>query len=265
MVEYAYQWFTPYKKEHPTIVCLHGFTGTSNTFQTLKFSEAYNYLGIDLIGHGKTSVFVHPDHYQMTNVIRELQALLQHLAITSYYVLGYSMGGRVALAWGLTDENVKGIILENASPGLTTLPERTTRINKDNRLAQRLLTEPLGDFIDFWQALPLFDSQKQLSPKIQAKIRQERMSQQPYGLAMSLFMMGTGQQPSYWNQLETTIPLLYITGEWDHKFQEIARKMHIQQPAMHIHTVPNAGHCVHVEQPDMFLQLVENWLKEQLG
>ncbi len=215
MVNYFYQWFTPYQAQRPTIICLHGFTGTLNTFQSLTFSADYNYLGIDLIGHGNSSVFVHPDEYRMEKVVDALQSLVQQLGIPTYYLLGYSMGGRVALAWGLQDTNVQGIILESASPGLASQEERNERIASDNRLARRLLTESLREFIDFWQELPLFASQKQLPASIQATIRTERMSQQAYGLAMSLYMMGTGQQPSYWQHLETVTPIFLITGKWD--------------------------------------------------
>jgi 2-succinyl-6-hydroxy-2,4-cyclohexadiene-1-carboxylate synthase len=262
MVNYFYQWYTPYQAQRPTIICLHGFTGTSNTFQSLIFSAEYNYLGIDLIGHGNSSVFVHPDEYQMEQVVNKLQSLVQQLGIPTYYLLGYSMGGRVALAWGLQDANVQGIILESASPGLTSQEERNKRIASDNKLARRLLTESLIEFVDFWQELPLFASQKQLPASTQATIRTERMSQQAYGLAMSLYMMGTGQQPSYWQYLETTTPMLLITGEWDQKFQQIAYNMRKKNPRIQIQEVSGAGHCVHIEQSGVFCQIVEDWLKE---
>ena len=242
---YHYEWLTTYVPSQPTVVCLHGFTGTLKTFKSLNLSSDYNYLGIDLIGHGQSAVYVHPENYRMEQVIRDLQQLLAQLGISAYYLCGYSMGGRVALAWSLEDERVLGVILENASPGLRTPAEREERQAKDERLAQRLLTKPLIDFVDFWQVLPLFDTQKALPVEVQAKVRQERLSQANYGLAMSLMMMGTGQQASYWEHLATTKQaMLYITGSLDHKFQAIGHAMQENCQTMSIQVLAG-GHCVH--------------------
>ena len=262
--QYHYEWLTTYLPSQPTVVCLHGFTGTLNTFKSLAFSDKYNYLGIDLIGHGQSESYVHPENYRMEQVVEALRHLLVELAIPSYYLLGYSMGGRVALAWALNDERVQGVILENASPGLLTMEERVERQLKDERLAKRLLTEPLEAFVDFWQDLALFDTQKELSSAIQTKVRQERLSQQNYGLAMSLLMMGTGQQASYWEALEhTEQAMLYVTGTVDHKFQQIGQQMQDRYPNMQLVAL-DGGHCVHLENPVAFVSTVEQWLEEQM-
>ncbi|MRN07723.1 2-succinyl-6-hydroxy-2,4-cyclohexadiene-1-carboxylate synthase [Lactobacillus sp. 0.1XD8-4] len=262
-VRYHYQWLNNFQPNRPTIVCLHGFTGTLGTFSNLFPDRDYNFLGIDLIGHGQTSIYVHPAYYRMENVISNLQKLMRSLQIKPYYVLGYSMGGRVALAWAVNDPNVKGLILESARPGIADEDERQARRQNDNRLAGKILAHPLADFVNYWENIPLFASQKQLSSKIRQHIRKQRMSQQSYGLAMSLMMMGTGQQKNYWGCLPQKIPVLLVVGEQDQKFQEIARKMRSKAPQMTISILPS-GHCVHLEVPVLFSKMVLNWLDRNI-
>ncbi|KAF1301529.1 2-succinyl-6-hydroxy-2,4-cyclohexadiene-1-carboxylate synthase [Candidatus Enterococcus willemsii] len=262
-VTYYYQWLTPYHREKATIVCLHGFTGTSNTFANLPWSTDFNYLAIDMIGHGKSSVFVHPENYEMTTVIRHLKELLTSLDIPTYFLLGYSMGGRLALAWGIEDSNVQGILLESASPGLAGKDARQQRCEQDDALAQRILLN-LPDFVAYWEELPLFSSQKCLSNEKRTNVRSERLSQQSYGLAMSLYMMGTGRQASYWDKLVADKPILAMTGAFDTKFQHISQQMKEKNPKIRVAQISDAGHCIHLEQPQVFVEFVEHWLKEQL-
>ncbi len=70
------------------------------------------------------------------------------------------------------------------------------------------------------------------------------------GLAANLRATGTGAQPSYWEQLaDLATPTLLIAGELDHKFAQIAARMHEAMPDTRLEIVANAGHAVHLEQP----------------
>lgn len=264
-VHYFYNWLNSYQETRPTLLCLHGFTGTSASFEGLanRVSD-YNLLAIDLIGHGRTDSFVHPYRYQMTSLNQDINQLTKELGLTRFALLGYSMGARVALSFTLSyPETVTHLILESGSPGLATTSARQQRRNSDLRLAQRLLTAPLSDFVNFWENLPLFNSQKRLSIKAQQTIKQERLSQTDFGLATSLWAMGTGSQPDYWPQLVNLQdrPVLLVTGNEDGKFQEIAKKMIKQQPAMISQSISQAGHAVHLEQPQLFAETLNQWLK----
>ena len=145
-----------------TVVCLHGFTGTLATFAAVFPSQTpYNVLGIDLPGHGATASLVAPERYTMKQVCHDIAELTESLNLPCFCLLGYSMGARTALGFALHyPQKVQHLLLESGSPGLATAAERQARICQDHRLAERLLEEPLVDFIDFWQELPLFQTQK---------------------------------------------------------------------------------------------------------
>ncbi|MBP1039708.1 2-succinyl-6-hydroxy-2,4-cyclohexadiene-1-carboxylate synthase [Vagococcus sp. BWB3-3] len=264
-IAYFYTWLTEYQATRPTLLCLHGFTGTGATFNGIanEFPD-HNLLTIDLIGHGQSASFVHPYRYQMTSLTQDIRLLTNQLGITQFALLGYSMGARVALSFSLSyPELVTALILESGSPGLASPSARRERRVSDLHLAQKLLKEPLCDFINFWEALPLFESQKRLSSHGQSLIRQERLNQTAFGLATSLWAMGTGSQPDYWPQLTDlqSFPVLLVTGKEDLKFQEIAQQMIARQPTITGEIIPYAGHAVHLEQPKRFAQVINHWLK----
>lgn len=253
----------------PTLVFLHGFTGSSKTYAAwmLAWSEAYHCLSFDMIGHGKTDSPATSSRYHMENVIADIWQILQEKAIRQVVLIGYSMGGRVAISFASRfPEMVNGLVLMGSSPGLPTAEEREQRRASDEKLAAWIKTAGIEEFVDYWQELPLFDSQKQLTVEKQKAVRSERLKQQPLGLANSLIGMGTGAQESYWEKLHRfTFPVLLITGEYDQKFQQIAANMHTLLPISEIAIIERAGHAAYLEQPEVVQWTINNWLMNQIG
>ena len=249
-----------------TFVFLHGFTGSMKTWEPIieDLPENARYIAIDLLGHGKTASPSEPRRYEMQEQLYDLHELLNSLQVSNFVLVGYSMGGRVALAYALAyPGHVKHLVLESASPGLQTPIEQKARIIEDEKLADKIETGGIESFIDFWQNIPLFDSQKKLDELKIKTIRQERLQQSPVGLANSLKGIGTGQQPSYWAHLEQLkIPVTLITGELDQKFNLIAQQMQNCFPNCQHIQVSAVGHAIHVENPVQFATIIKEQLKE---
>src|SRR5699024_9154076 len=84
----------------------------------------------------------------------------------------------------------------------------------------------------------------------------ERLQQSAHGLANSLLYLGTGKQPSWWQDLDQLKrPVCLIVGELDEKFIHMNKKMQKKLPQASFHLVKNAGHTVHIEQPETFSQI----------
>nr|WP_255726763.1 2-succinyl-6-hydroxy-2,4-cyclohexadiene-1-carboxylate synthase [Sporosarcina sp. ACRSM] len=252
-------------EEHlPTVVLLHGFTGSTATWTEVskRLTGVARTVAIDLTGHGKTTAPVESDRYEMDQQVKDLEALFDHLGLRSFVLVGYSMGGRIALAYTiLYPDRVSSLILESASPGLRSENERVERCQADHQLAEKLETDGLPAFVDFWENIPLFHSQKRLSDEVRQTIRQERLGQRATGLANSLRGIGTGSQPSYWSRLGTVhMPVLLLTGEYDTKFINISREMGEHFPTVRHETIPDAGHAIHVEKPDVFATMISEHL-----
>ncbi|MEE1132877.1 MAG: 2-succinyl-6-hydroxy-2,4-cyclohexadiene-1-carboxylate synthase [Caryophanon sp.] len=246
------------------VVCLHGFTSSSATWEHVAQQlPDYRIIAIDLIGHGETSAPVDAFNYRMEAQVALLHDVLKQLNVQQFTLLGYSMGGRVALSYALAyPQQVEALLLESASPGLAHEYERTARKQADDALAARIEQYGIEAFVNEWERVPLFHTQLTLSADAQQAIRNERLSQREVGLANSLRGIGTGVQPSNWHRLdELTMPVILLTGELDDKFGLLAEKMQaFLTESAHI-VVPNVGHAIHVENLTQFATIVKEALQ----
>jgi len=252
------------EQKQETLVLLHGFTGSTKTWQRVieLLPDTVKIVTIDLLGHGKTESPKDPSRYSMIEQVKDLEEIFQQLDLHDFTLLGYSMGGRVALSYAVRfPKRIKRLILESSSPGLQTEEEQALRRQSDERLADEIEEKGIHWFVEKWENIPLFASQKRLPEEVQQAVREERLSQTETGLANSLRGMGTGAQASLWRKLiRLNMPVLLITGELDQKFIHIAEQMMLQLPnAQHI-TVQNVGHSIHVENPEQFATIVKGVL-----
>jgi 2-succinyl-6-hydroxy-2,4-cyclohexadiene-1-carboxylate synthase len=248
------------------LVLLHGFTGSSAAWSPVlpALAQRYRVIAVDLLGHGESDAPEDAARYAMERVVWDMATLLDHLAAGPAYLAGYSMGGRLALYLALTlPERWRALILESSSPGLATRAEQAERAAKDEELAARIEAEGIEPFVDYWTQLPLFASQQTLPEIVRAEQRRWRLQNRPAGLAGSLRGMGSGVQPALWERLgELHLPTLLLAGALDEKYVTVARKMARAIPEATLVLVPEAGHTIHLEQPERWLQLVDGWLQE---
>ena len=246
--------------EGPPVVFLHGFTGSHLTWQPVytQLKQNYTTIAIDLLGHGLSDKPLSHTRYTIEHTNHDLNYIFKQLKLESVRLVGYSMGGRVALAFALHyPAHINMLILESASPGLHSEMERRARANTDDTLALSIEQKGLEWFADYWGNIPLFKTQKRLSVDTQAKLNQARLNNSSLGLANSLRGIGTGQQPSYWECLEElNKPVTLIVGEEDEKYVQLAKQMDAKLPNSTVFIVQHAGHNVHLEQPDQFIQEV---------
>lgn len=259
-VEYSYTIQIGTEPRKTPWLMLHGFTGTKATFSAITdYLATETIICLDLLGHGETACPVVKNRYSMEEQILDLALFLEELNISKVMLLGYSMGGRVALGFAEGyPSKVEKLILESSSPGLKTKSEQNKREEHDFKLAESILENGLVKFVDNWENLPLFATQKQLSADSQSRIRNERLAQNRIGLATSLQQLGTGSQPSYWSSLAMIkLPVYLFVGELDLKFKQIANQMAQELPACDIIEFAKAGHAPHIEQPLLFAEYLK--------
>ncbi len=249
----------------PPLVLLHGFTGSLENWRPLvdNLKDHYTLLTVDLLGHGQTAAPPDAHRYSMASVAEDVIGLIDATIGKSCHLLGYSMGGRLALYIAVHyPAKINVLILESASPGLSTELERAPRRQRDDELASWIETEGIERFVDYWEKLPLFASQQRLPTDIRARLRSQRLKNNPVGLANSLRGMGTGAQPSLWDKLRLLeIPALLLVGVLDTKFVGIAQQMYDLLPQAQLQIIPDAGHTLHLEAPAQYQNLIQNRLE----
>ena len=249
------------------LLLLHGFTGSveawgSSLLEAL--SLRYDVIAIDLVGHGASDRSTQPARYSVSEVLNDLRELLDHSKIEAANWIGYSMGGRVALAASLEmPKRVTRVVLESASPGLETEAARAERREADHRLAVELKTHGIERFVDKWMDLPLFETQKRLSADVLVDARRRRLRGDAHAWAACLEGLGSGSQPSYWDRLGSVrSPTLLITGREDLKFGALgARVMDAIPTAEHVE-IEDVGHQVHLEAPTVWAAHVQRFLAQ---
>lgn len=245
------------------MLLLHGFTGSGESWPApiLEGLASRGRLPVrpDLPGHGRHAGDRDAGHFTLEATLGAVAAAQGDQPCP---VAGYSMGGRIALAFALTwPERVTHLILESSSPGLESDEERADRRTSDEALATRLEAGGIEAFVDHWERLPLFESQQALAAPLRETQRRRRLANDPGSLAASLRGVGTGALPSYWNRLATVeVPTLLIAGALDRKFTALARRMAERLPRAEVVVAPDAGHAVHLERPDVWLDSVLGFL-----
>jgi 2-succinyl-6-hydroxy-2,4-cyclohexadiene-1-carboxylate synthase len=246
------------------LVLLHGFTGSSASWWPVidQLAARHRVIAVDLIGHGRSEAPAEAARYAFDLALDDLAAIADHLGIVPATWLGYSMGGRLALGLALRHpEVVSALILESATAGIADPRERAARRRADDALAERIERDGVESFVDTWEALPMWSSQRSLSREARRRQWEIRLANHQKGLANSLRGMGQGSQPSYWHRLaEIVKPCLLIAGEADEKFAEIARDMVGAIPQAALAIVPDAGHAVHLESPVTYTNLINGFL-----
>jgi 2-succinyl-6-hydroxy-2,4-cyclohexadiene-1-carboxylate synthase len=237
----------------PTVLLLHGFTHTGSSWEPViaALGERYRALAPDLRGHGSAGVLT---PVNLDAVLGDLEPLLEPGPVT---VVGYSMGGRIALHLALSrPEHIERLILIGASPGIAEAAEREERRRADEALADEIERSGIEEFASRWAQTPIL---RDLPPAIQARAHTDRLRNAPTGLARALQGLGTGALPTLWDRLgELRMPVFLVVGERDQKFREIAGRMAKAIRRSEIVVVPGAGHAVHLVAPQRVAEMIRS-------
>lgn len=243
----------------PPLVMVHGFAGSLHTWDRLidLLAEHFHLMLVDLPGHGRTPVPTE-GALNLPRLGAALGQLIQNAAEEPAHVFGYSMGARIALHTALTSpERVASLALLGASPGIAEDAGRAMRAQSDRELAANIRARGTKWFAEYWGNLPLFASQKSLSPELQNRLLAARSSGSAEGLAYALEHFGTGTQEFLLPRLgELRMPTLLMAGALDSKFCAINHAMETAMAHAPLHRVeiPGAGHAAHLEAPEAVAQ-----------
>lgn len=248
------------------IVALHGFTGDGSTMEPLVSAARAGRPAvlIDCIGHGQSDAPDTLEPYMMSSVVDQVLSVVGSHGSGIVHLVGYSMGGRIALSVAARAPwHFASVTTLSATPGISDPIERAARHDADLAMAERIEANGLETFVDGWLALPLF------APMVSAMdseelhaTRKQRLTNSSLGLANSLRGTGTGAMPPVWSSLPgLRSPFLALAGSLDRRYVDIAREAAACAPFGRSGVVPDAGHALHVENPDEVARLLREFLK----
>ena len=225
----------------PWLVFLHGFSGDCREWQPVgeQFADCSR-LYIDLPGHGG-SADIHVSGFD--DVSELLRNTLFSYNILNYWLVGYSLGGRVAMMAACQGmSGLCGLVVEGGHPGLQNAEQRAERQRSDRQWAQRFCTEPLTAVFADWYQQPVFAS---LNDDQRRELVALRSNNNGATLAAMLEATSLAVQPDLRANLSArTFAFYYLCGERDSKFRALAAEL-----AADCHVIPRAGHNAHRENP----------------
>lgn len=173
-------------------------------------------------------------------------------------LLGYSMGGRMALHALLEkDHPWQAAVIVSAHPGLENETNRAARRASDAAWATRALAGNWQEFLDSWNAQSVLGSALPREKNMSGSLIMRRRE-----IARSFVDWSLGAQEPLWDRLgEITIPVLWIVGENDTKFRELAERAAPLMPHCHLAIAPASGHRVPWEAEAWFAQTVTSFLR----
>lgn len=289
--------------ELPPVVLLHGFMQSSTSWNSIASSLTNHFCvyALDFIGHGLTEKSKKPARYTYEDMAASVDYFLRKVvcvqekygrenrahtqrahekcahakqALTNHthedhaqtkraHVIGYSMGGRIALRLLQTSSDLLvSVVLESCNLGCATEIERKEAAQRNQGWVDRIQRDGMEAFVDYWETLPMFATQKELGwDKL---LHVSRAANNP--TSMVLCLQGSGKQAmpltevtleAVRAQRQTGLPMLYIYGDKDAKSAAVAATL--ESEGVLVSAIP-AGHNVHLEAPMLYLKEVVHFL-----
>jgi pimeloyl-ACP methyl ester carboxylesterase len=250
------------------LVILHGLYGSSDNWVTIakQLENDYSVIIPDQRNHGQSP---HSQHHSYQLLVADLLELTQKLKLDSFYLMGHSMGGRAAMLFqSQYPMMVEKLIVVDVAPwsyspedewfrsayaehmriieALRTVhPENiTSRIEADRILQNNHLDQRLRNF--------LLKNLKRKAEGFEWSINLNALENNLEHLLLGVEVDKTSA---------SLANVLFIRGESSNyipAFQVSRLKEFF--PKSQVVSIPNAGHWVHAEQPEMFLSAVKRFL-----
>lgn len=254
----------------PPVVMLHGIRGYAETFSTLAASLApgFRTIAYDQRGRGGSDWDPAREYYN-DMYVRDLEAVARQLELTRFDLLGHSMGGITAYVYAAANpERVRRLVIEDAGPGASRDSAGSARIRHE------FLSTPTS--FESWQAAAEF--MRKLRPTVTESARQERLRNMlrqrddgswtwqydHAGIAEARLNGDPSRDVDLWPHVEAiTSPTLLLRGQRsDYLKPDTAEAIGRRNARIQWRDVPDAGHYVHDDQPELVSRWVSLFLNE---
>jgi 2-succinyl-6-hydroxy-2,4-cyclohexadiene-1-carboxylate synthase len=243
-----------------SVVLLHGFTGGPTSWDAVcgalaaRGAGATRFVCPAITGHEGAGA--HAAALQPASFDDEVDRIADMLPRGTLHLVGYSLGARLALGL-LVRHRVRfeTATLVGVHAGLDDQAERSSRAAADDALATQLERDGILPFVDHWEALPMWATQRALSAGRLAAQRAQRLNHDPERLARALRTLSLGRMPSWMATLpDLDLPVTVVVGSADTAFRERAKVISARLPVAKLAVLGDAarpiGHNVPLEAPD---------------
>lgn len=249
----------------PYLIFLHGLLGNKDEWKIIIDKiNTFPCLPVDLPNHGLAQNVSIDNFDQVCHYIST--QIKQIIDNQPYYLIGYSLGGRIALHYALhwrknnwqQAGQLQGLVLEGANLGLQEEQDKQTRWQQDCIWAERFNQEQMEKVLQDWYQQTVFAS---LTAQQRQYLIHQRAQNSGKNIAQILKATSLAKQMDFREKLHSSdLFIHYFCGERDQKFRNIAEQNHLE-----LTLIPRAGHNAHWENPTDFAQYLENIILAELN
>ena len=224
------------------------------------FSRRYRVITYSARGYPPSDIPTRLDDYTQEQAVDDVRGLMEHLGIEKAHIGGLSMGGNVALNFGLTyPDMARSLVVAGTGSGSTD-PEAFRQTV--NRVADGMRSggmESMGDYSNSPTRVQLLNK----DPRGYEEFRSQLMEHSNIGSAFT-FQGIQGRRPAIF-ELEDklralNVPTLIMTGDEDDPCIETSVYMKRNIPNSGLVVIPRSGHAINLEEPDLFNGVVLDFL-----
>ena len=245
-------------RSNPTLVFLHGFLGNSSDWKDVihYLKDDFHCVTIDLPGHGRSVASAAPLTNGFERCHKHIKFTLDELNIQRYSMLGYSLGGRIALDYARSqnDARLVNLILESSHIGLSNEEARTQRYQRDLSWAERFAIQPIDETLYQWYEQTIFDD---LDCEQKDLLIDKRNHNYGAYLANMLLSTSLANQQNATDFLSTTeLSITYLYGQKDNKFKGVSALMPVREN-IKIKCFNGLGHNTHQQDPISYANTIK--------
>ena len=214
----------------------HGFGASTRMWdgQVAEFSDRYRFIRWDMRGHGQSDSPDDPALYSQAHTLGDILGVLDYLEIDKAVIGGHSLGGYMTLAFNARHpDRTKALILQGCGPGYRSDTARATwNIRAENRALS--LEEGGLDALGGGAEVNVIEQKSALGLANAAR-----------GILSQVDAAAIDSLPGI------DVPVLILIGDGDEHYLQGSAYMASRIPGAINVTVPNAGHGVNVDQPNI--------------
>jgi len=242
--------------EGSPVVLIHGIALDSRIWGDLPqfLAEKHQVLTYDLRGHGRS--YAPESGYSFRDLVADLNELLAGLQLSKVTLVGHSLGGAVAIKFALQQAGkVAKLVL--AAPHVVgyTDYQGWPNVYRTARLID------IDQAKISWETFRLFSRLEDGSPEKQLFLDCLK--------DFSGTIWTDPQAGRYVDESDLKIidqlnlPTLLLCGRDDLDFLPVAKLINAQLPQGSLFEIPDCGHMIHLEKPDIFRRELAAFLKLQ--
>ena len=247
------------------IVFVHEFAADYRSWemQMRHFGQRYRCITYSARGYPPSEVPEKPASYSQNRATDDILAVMDHLKIEKAHVVGLSMGGFATLHFGLRHPT-RALSLVVAGCGYGAEREQQARFRSEVEVVSKtLLAEGMQKFAEKYAYGPTRVQFENKDPRGFAQFKKELGEHSALGSANT--QLGVqGQRPSLYDLVDgmrkMTTPTLVLTGDEDWPCLTPSVLMKREIPTAALAVMPNCGHTINLEDPDLFNRIVGEFI-----